>query len=338
MNSYNYGQYLPESIQAIVDQSYQPSEFIIVDDCSTDNSVEIIEGFAKKYPYIRFIRNETNQGALNAFYKGFELLTGDYLLIAAADDKILPGLFEKSGKLLAQHPSAGLCTCLSYLIDEFGNRLPSPIEKPLVSNSPCYLSPEKALALFIERGNWVVPYGTFWNAKAIKETDAFTRESKDYIDGFAAALLPLAYGACYIPEPLAQLRLHGHNQSSSYRQDPKVWMELVRPMENLMGTSFVDKFPPSFVKDLKKRNRYVGGVMALSQLDQACQETLENINNSLQNRSIVDRTTLLGIRFSSKMLHFIIRLYLFLRFRRVNKYLFFNTMYRLKNKLLGKPK
>jgi len=338
MNSYNYAHFLPEALQAIVDQSHQPTEFIIVEDGSTDNSLEIIESFAEKYPYIRVIINETNQGGLNAFYKGFELLTGDYFFLPAADDKILPGLFEKSMAILAQYPNAGLCTCRTHLIDKHGNRLSPPVDEPLIANSPCYLSPEKSMELFIERGNWIVPYGTLWNLKAVRESDAFTRESENYVDGFASALLPLVYGACYVPERLAQLRLHGKNLSTSYKQDPKVWAELVKPMENLMDTSFADKFPRPFVKDLKKRHRYVGGVMALDQLGQACQDTLENINSSLQTQSFVDRAFQLGTCFLNKALTLVSRLYLFFRFRRVNKFMLLHALYRLRNKLSGKSK
>ena len=73
--------------------------------------------------------------------------------------------------------------------------------------------------------------------KAIRESDAFTRESKNYLDAFALALIPLVYGACYIPESLARVRMHEKQLSHSSRQDPKVWEELVKPMENLMGTT-----------------------------------------------------------------------------------------------------
>lgn len=338
MSSYNYGHFLHESIQAIVGQSFQPSEFIIVDDCSTDNSVEIIESFARKYPYIRLIRNKTNQGGMNSFYRGFEFLTGDYLMIPAADDRILPGLFEKSMKLLIQYPNAGLCACRSQLIDSYENHLPSPVEEPLISDSPCFISPDRVMTLFIERGSWVIPHSTIWRLKAIQEVDAFTRESKDYVDAFAAALLSLVYGACYIPETLVQVRLHGKNLSASYRQDPKAWMELVKPMESLMDTSFSSKFPPLFVEDLKKRHRYASGVMALNQLDQACQEALENISDSLQTKFFFDRVFLSGKRLINKILNLISRLYLFFRLRRINKFLLIHAIYRLKNKLSKKSK
>ena len=162
--------------------------------------------------------------------------------------------------------------------------------------------------------------------------------SKNYLDSFAGALIPLVYGACYIPELLARVRMHGKQLSRSFREDPKVWNELVKPMENLMDTSFSDKFPRSFVRDLKKRHRYAGGVMALNQLDQTSRKTFGDINNSLQDQSLVDRVFLTGIHFLKKALSFIVRLYLFFRLRRINKFIVLHILYRLKNKLQRRSK
>jgi len=53
MSNYNHSRFLPEALDAIVNQSRQPDEFIIIDDASTDNSVEIIQSYASRYPFIK---------------------------------------------------------------------------------------------------------------------------------------------------------------------------------------------------------------------------------------------------------------------------------------------
>ena len=65
MGNYNHAHYLVESIPAILNQSFRPKEFIIIDDASTDNSVEIIEGFAKSYLL------ENNHSLYNKFNKNY---------------------------------------------------------------------------------------------------------------------------------------------------------------------------------------------------------------------------------------------------------------------------
>lgn len=62
MPNYNHARFLPESLEAILAQSYPPLEVIVLDDASTDNSVEVIESFLRRDPRVRLVRNERNVG------------------------------------------------------------------------------------------------------------------------------------------------------------------------------------------------------------------------------------------------------------------------------------
>ena len=91
--NYNYGQYIDGRIKTIVQQTYPIYELIVLDDCSTDNSVAMIEkslsGIVNKYPdlRVRFIKNEVNSGkAIAQWKKGIELAEGEYIWIAETDD------------------------------------------------------------------------------------------------------------------------------------------------------------------------------------------------------------------------------------------------------------
>lgn len=91
--NYNYAKYINKRIDSIVRQTYPIYELIVLDDCSTDDSVKIIEmklsEVRKKYPEIKvsFVKNKKNSGkAMMQWKKGFELAKGDYVWIAEADD------------------------------------------------------------------------------------------------------------------------------------------------------------------------------------------------------------------------------------------------------------
>ncbi len=92
--NYNYANYIIERIDSILMQTYPIYELIILDDCSTDNSVEVInekiEKIKKEYPDVKvqFIVNEKNSGGcvFKQWKKGFDLATGDVVWIAEADD------------------------------------------------------------------------------------------------------------------------------------------------------------------------------------------------------------------------------------------------------------
>src|SRR2546422_7177434 len=92
MTNYNYKRFLPEALAAIVQQSYRPHEILIIDDASTDDSVEIIKQFQREHSNIRLIRNDRNMGVLHNANVLFKMAAGDYVYGAASDDRILPGL------------------------------------------------------------------------------------------------------------------------------------------------------------------------------------------------------------------------------------------------------
>lgn len=89
--NYNYSKYIIERIDSVLNQTYPIYELIILDDCSTDNSVEVIEKKIKsikdKDLIVKFIKNEKNSGCVfKQWKKGFEVATGDFIWIAEADD------------------------------------------------------------------------------------------------------------------------------------------------------------------------------------------------------------------------------------------------------------
>ena len=88
--NYNYEDYLYERIYSILRQDYKIYELIILDDCSTDNSVELINKIIESLKYfvkIRLIENKKNSGSsFKQWQKGFEEADGNYVWIAEADD------------------------------------------------------------------------------------------------------------------------------------------------------------------------------------------------------------------------------------------------------------
>lgn len=95
--NYNYAEYIIERIDSILMQSYPVYEVIIIDDNSTDNSVQVIEEKLQsvKHKNIRFVKSEVNSGnVFKQWKKAFELASGDYVWIAEADDSCNPRFLE----------------------------------------------------------------------------------------------------------------------------------------------------------------------------------------------------------------------------------------------------
>lgn len=85
--NYNHARFLRQRLDSIFNQTFQDFEVIILDDCSTDNSKEIIEEFRKRPQVSHIVFNETNSGSpFKQWAKGFDLAQGEYIWIAESDD------------------------------------------------------------------------------------------------------------------------------------------------------------------------------------------------------------------------------------------------------------
>lgn len=91
---YNHEKYLLETLESVVNQTYQNIEVIIADDCSSDNSVALIEKWIKKYPETKFVKNKTNIGNTKTFNSVFQHAKGEYIVDLATDDILFPNTIE----------------------------------------------------------------------------------------------------------------------------------------------------------------------------------------------------------------------------------------------------
>lgn len=122
--SYNHEAYVEEALRSVVEQDYPNVELIVIDNGSTDRTVERISGFAQQHGGIRFIRNPTNVGLNRAFNQGLTLAGGRYVVDLSADDVLLPGRIRKQTDLFERlaGPYAVVFSNAAY-IDERGRAL-----------------------------------------------------------------------------------------------------------------------------------------------------------------------------------------------------------------------
>ena len=82
MCTYNGGKYLKEQLDSILEQSYPVDEIIIQDDCSTDDTVDILRGYEKKYDNIHVYVNEKNLGFTENFWSVLGRAVNEYIAIS----------------------------------------------------------------------------------------------------------------------------------------------------------------------------------------------------------------------------------------------------------------
>ena len=118
MSAYNREKMVKEAIESILNQTYTDFEFIIIDDCSKDNTAKVIQAYADKDERIVFIKNKKNMHYNYNLRKGFEIANGEYIARMDDDDIAMPTKFEKQVEFLDKNPKV---TVLGTFIAPFGS-------------------------------------------------------------------------------------------------------------------------------------------------------------------------------------------------------------------------
>ena len=137
MPVYNAEKYVAEAVESILQQTYTDFEFIIIDDCSTDNSYGILQTYAAKDIRIRLFKNDVNNKLPNTLNFGIAQSNGKYIARMDADDISLPERFAKQVEFMESHPEIGVCgTLIKEFIDEneqITRMVEYPVEHKLIS-------------------------------------------------------------------------------------------------------------------------------------------------------------------------------------------------------------
>jgi glycosyltransferase involved in cell wall biosynthesis len=221
---YNLEPYIGEAIQSVLTQRDAPAfELIVVDDCSTDGSAEIIQGF----PEATYVRTPENSGVLLAMIAGVERAKNDIVCLLDGDDLWEPGKLAATAAAFEGDPKTALVTHDLCFIDQVGR----PIDR---TSRPCEeLTPLDAPAAADRVRRGILELGDYvWLGSALSFRPSLARW--DSFAAFAKTLSdprncyqdwPLAYWIAslagsrmaYVPKRLFRYRLHGQNYSGDAR-------------------------------------------------------------------------------------------------------------------------
>jgi glycosyltransferase involved in cell wall biosynthesis len=193
--TYNYGCFLGEAIQSVLDQTFEDFELIVVDDGSTDNTREVVHSFTD--PRLRCIYKE-NGGESSAYNVGIHASRGEYIAFLDSDDTWLPQKLELQVKAMDSAPQAGIIYSDVYYFDSktgavtgtFFQRLKNP--PPQGSVLEAYIE-----EFFAHPSTWLVKKSVFeqigmWDEtlRNCEDDDMLFRMASCF--EFEAVLIPLA--------------------------------------------------------------------------------------------------------------------------------------------------
>ncbi len=201
MSTYNSSRFVGESIESIMAQTYKNWELIITDDCSTDNSREILKAYAAKDPRIKVQFNETNGGAGVSRDMSIAKASGRYIAFCDSDDRWVADKLEKQLNYMKEK-GISLCFAPYYTCDENSQYL-GYVSAPLRVNIFDMMCDNKM-------GFLTCIYDTKTLGK-----HPMPKQRKRQDHALLLHLLKICHYAYSVPEPMAHYRLHPRNMSSN---------------------------------------------------------------------------------------------------------------------------
>lgn len=203
MATYNGERFLQQQIDSILQQSLPPAELIIMDDCSKDGTLGILNDYAAKNPIVKVFSNEVNIGFVKNFEKGISLTSGNFIALSDQDDIWVP---DKLEQLFNGIGDALLIYSNSELVDEAGGSMHkkmSDIKNQIGFNS----------SLMFVIGTWAPGHAFLFKRvlaeKCIPFPDLVAHD-------FWLAFMATCYQPVkYLAEPLVLYRQHSSNTVSA---------------------------------------------------------------------------------------------------------------------------
>jgi O-antigen biosynthesis protein len=209
ITSYNYGQYLGDAIRSALAQTYANVEVLVLDNASTDNSLEVAASFTD--PRLRVVAHPENLGLQRNHNEGLRRARGEFIVLLAADDMLLPSLIDDVMAYRLTHPTVDIVYASVGIVDRDGN-VTEYFDHPNFDGADSY-SGRNEFANLLARDNCMyLPTTVF--PKAIFEQIGWLDEDlvlTDYEFDIRMAAAGKTFG--FFSKPEALIRFHGDNAS-----------------------------------------------------------------------------------------------------------------------------
>jgi glycosyltransferase involved in cell wall biosynthesis len=255
--TFNGAKFVAASIESVLSQSHENFELIIVDDGSSDASVEIAKQYSAKSERIKFYSNSTRLGPIANYNKAVALSSGEFVKLFAQDDLLMPTNLERSLEALVKENNLSFVTTAKSWIDETGAPLAMPPshEKCLSQYFDCdtrFSYCETLKSSILSLVNWIgSPTTTMLRRERFGS--GFNTNYAQLMDLEFFLRLLQEDDAIYLSEQLCQFRFHPECQSYSNQHNPAASLEWVRlAAKHARGLLEVDypfhKFCQSFLE------------------------------------------------------------------------------------------
>ncbi len=214
--NYNYAHYLPQCLDSILSQTWTDFELILINDCSTDNSLEVIEPYLAD-PRVRLVNHVQNKKFVPSLIEGSQLSRGEYITVISADDYCLSDrAFETLMKMMEADAEVAFAYSAfgKYGDDGIRTWLSRPIE------TSCIRSGAEEYRDLLRFGDHMLHSGVIIRATAYKAVGGYDPAAKYSCDAIMWLMLCGQGKVAYCADELYAWRRHGSNMSGNMREIP----------------------------------------------------------------------------------------------------------------------
>ncbi len=229
MTTYNGEKYLREQLESIFNQTYKNIEVVVTDDCSKDETAQILKEYKQKYG-LKYYINETNLGYVKNFEKALSLCKGEYIAFADQDDVWMP---EKIEVLMNEIEGVSLVYADAELIDQNDESYGETKKERNIREDKNF--PASNLKEVIEIGlqGCASMFERDVLLKAMPFPNELLKRNKIYHDRWIGIVAGKMKGIKFVDKPLIKYRLHMNNNcginGSGYYGNAKKYLRIFFP-------------------------------------------------------------------------------------------------------------
>ena len=237
--SYNYEQYIKETIESVLAQTYQDWEMIIIDDGSSDNSVDVIKSYCSKDSRIKLFTHENNinKDLKETILLGLEKAEGDWIVFLESDDSITPDYLEKKCEVIKKHPDVKFIINDVNLTGEHTDKQRLTKHLKLINNAFKHKKQPVTLSNYLMERNYIVTFSIVMIHRDVLLGIDFDCPVPPLLDYYLWAQVVRSFKVYYLDEKLTNWRIHNNSYiKSANKFDGKSYLKF-----NLKKTEFIYK-------------------------------------------------------------------------------------------------
>ncbi len=214
---YNGEEFITDTIDSCLSQSYNNYEIIVVDDMSKDNSIDLIKNRYLSEEYIYIYSNKSNKGINKTANKAVHLATGDVILFLGQDDKLPPKHIESMIRWFKD--DVAFIHCNSKIIDKNSNFIRwSKKDRKQKKKSKTPLK-------YLKIENFISSTGAIMNKRIFMDLGGFDETYKNYGEWLNWIKLSEKGKVIYCTDTYAYYRKHDNNISKSFKTDVDIELQ-----------------------------------------------------------------------------------------------------------------